>query len=194
MTQYEASLAAGFSTQNWQMYEAGRRAFSQAQIETLTRAISASPEELMVQRARLLGIEQAAPPRQPDTGDRSFEIPVFGRAGLDQDGAHFAEDGAAPLGAIDLKDLRSRSVGATRVAGDSMIPWAGPGELVIYDRDRWPKQGEGCVIETEDGRLWVKVYNHTADGHVFAKQFNPDQLVPFKLPVRGVYAIRLRGD
>lgn len=195
LTQYEAAQALNISTQAWQMYEAGRRKFTPEQIARVTGALGNTPEDLMVQRARILGQE---PPITAaglaEREARAFEIPLWGRALVGPGGP--AIGGAdSSEGAVDLKGLRSTGVGATRIADGSMIPWGAPGEAVIFDRDRWPKPGEGCVIETKVGDLFVKLYDHSDAGHVYARQFNPEQVVSFALQlVKGVYAIRLRGD
>ena len=99
------------------------------------------------------------------------------------------------VGVIDLKGLRSSATSATRIADETMTPWGEPGEIVIFDRDRWPRRGTGCVVETIAGQLLVKIYERSDDGQVHLRQFNPDQLVSLaRDQVKGVYAIRLRGD
>lgn len=195
MTQPKAAEAMGVTTQAWQKYEAGQRRFTPRQLERITAALGADVEELALERARILG-EQPAPAATGfgERDRRTFEIPVWGRARPGPEGAEVHHAGDA-VGAVDLHGLRSPSIGATRIAGDSMAPWGHSGELVIFDRDRWPERGAGCVIETADGRLWVKVYDHSDDAHVFGRQFNPEKLVSFRLAdIKGVYAIRLRGD
>ena len=195
LTQPVAAEALGTSTQNWQKYEAGERRFTDLQVRRLTAALGAEPQELMDQRARILG-EGPRPSAagMAECAQRTFEIPVWGRPRAGPEGAEVHGAGEA-VGAVDLHGLRSPAVGATRIADEAMIPWGHPGETVIFDRDRWPSRGAGCVIETSDGRLYVKVYDHADDAHVFARQFNPEKMISFQLgQVRGVYAIRLRGD
>lgn len=195
LTQFEAGKEAGMSTQAWQMYEAGRRQFTPDQIAKVTKAVSADAEELMVQRARLLGQDPPLPATALAERDaRPFEIPVWGRPRVGDGGSEIGGSDASDA-VVDLKGLRSSAVGATRIADATMIPWGEPGETVIFDRDRWPKRGTGCVIETKDGQLYVKLYDHSDDGHVFAKQFSPEKVISFANGViKGVYAIRLRGD
>ncbi len=196
ISQQAAADRLHISVQAWQKYEAGARRFTTAQVAKVTAALGGSPEELMMERARLLG----QIPRQAITGlgereQRPFEIPVWGRAKAGPEGPQVYDAGQEPEGVVDLRGLRGPSIGATRIAGDSMVPWGEPGEVVIFDRDRWPSRGAGCVIETEDGGLYVKLYDHSDEAHVFARQFNPEKLVPFRLSsIKGVYAIRLRGD
>ena len=77
-----------------------------------------------------------------------------------------------------------------------MVPWAEPGEVVLFDRDRYPKRGSGCVIETKAGEYYVKLYEKSDGSTLFARELNPEERIltfPMK-DLKGVYAIRLRGD
>ena len=55
MTQYEAAVALGMSTQGWQAYEAGKRRFTDDQIASVAKALGYEPDDLMIERARLIG-------------------------------------------------------------------------------------------------------------------------------------------
>lgn len=196
LTQYEAAQQLGISTQAWQMYEGGKRRFTPEQIGKVTAALGNSPEDLMIQRARLLGQEPqlAMVHGVGEREGRALIIPIWGRAKV-ADAGPTVEAGETPDDLMDLRILRSASVGATRIADGSLIGWGDPGELVIFDRDRWPARGKGCVIEMKNGQLFVKLYEKSEDGHLYARQLNPESLVNFKMSeVKGVYAIRLRGD
>lgn len=173
-TQAQAAERAGITTQGWQKREAGDWSFTEAQVEKVSGDLGATPDDLFAERARILG-QTPAPP-----DPRALEIPISGRSSED---------------VIDLKGLRSTAIGATRIAGDVMAPWGEPGEIVIFDRDRWPRRGTGCVVETRDGQLLVRIYERSDESQVHVRQLNPERVTALPLAdVAGVYAIRLRGD
>lgn len=195
LSQRTAAEGLGVSVQAYQKFEAGQRRFTEAQIGRVTAALGAATEHLMIERARLVGEEPAYPSRGFHSQEKTvFEIPVWGRTKSDEHGPEVHGAGE-PQGMVDLRELSSSSVGATRIAGDTMVPWGEPGELVIFDRDRWPKRGSGCVVETRDGVLFVRLYERSDDAQVFVRQLNPDKAISWPLKdVRGVYSVRLRGD
>jgi len=42
---------------------------------------------------------------------------------------------------------------------DRLAPWALSGVIVEYVPGRWPRPAQGCVVETDDGQTWVRVYD-----------------------------------
>ena len=71
---------------------------------------------------------------------------------------------AAPSGpAASGMENRGRTFAgpATRrlqLSTDDMAPWAASGVVLEYEPGRWPRRGQGCVIEMADGALRVRLY------------------------------------
>ncbi len=138
LSQAEAGRSAGMTSQGWGLYEAGRRPglFRPDVQRRLTLAIGATPEALA-----LAGGVPAAPADPAVSGVES--------AGRVFDGA----SGPAP---------------ATRrlqLSNDDLAPWAASGVVLEYQPGRWPRRDQGCVIETADGAVLVRLYDR-ADADV----------------------------
>ncbi|HZT50533.1 MAG TPA: hypothetical protein VFA22_01285, partial [Stellaceae bacterium] len=96
---------------------------------------------------------------------------------------------------IDLRAAAGVSIGALELTGDDLHPWASAGEIVIFDRAKFPKQGMGCVMELMDGSYRVGLYERTSNGALTFRVLFPNEhaaSVPLT-ELRGVYAITLRG-
>lgn len=185
--------ALGMTTQAWQKYEAGERRWKPEVIETALRALGLTREAFELERSRQLGIDRrpaSAFAEQP----REF-IDVYGKGRAGPLGTEVF-DVAEPIRRMDLRGLFGPRTDAIEIAGDSMTPWAEPGELVIFDRDRYPRKGSGCVVEMMDGSYFVKIYERSDGSHLFVKELYPEErtITLSKQDVRGIYAIRLRGD
>lgn len=190
MTQAEAAEAFGCTPQAWQRYEVGQRTMDLEKLDAMARAVGATGDELLAERAKLLGEE----PRPHQAPGRAAQLPVWGRGRAGPHADH-VYDLAEPESYFDMGWMHANGVGVLRVAGDSMTGYVESGQLVIYDRGRWPRRGEGCVVELTSGELYVKLYDKSDGSTVFVKQTFPEQSMTFKMAdVKGVYAIRLRGD
>ena len=193
---YQSHVAAqlGMTSQAWQKYEAGERKFPREKIDAALEAIGASEEDYEASRAKVLGVQ-----RRPGDGFSEpaapFRFNVYGRARAGAQGLQVYDVGQ-PLRTIDLRQILGPSTDALEIAGDSMVPWGEPGEVVLFDRDRYPRRGAGCVIETTAGEYYVKLYERSDGSTIFARELYPeDRIVNFPLKdIKGVYAIRLRGD
>jgi transcriptional regulator with XRE-family HTH domain len=164
LKQHEAAAKLGMTVQGWQLYEGGKRRFTEEQKARVTGALGYTPEHLMLERARRLAAPDE-PPAEPDG-----EV-------------------------IDLRSFAGPSSDRLRLADDTLVPWGEPGELVIFDRGRYPRRGGGCVVETAAGDKLVKLYERSDESHIYVSQLNPprtDTLV--RADLKGVYAVRLRGD
>lgn len=195
MTQSAAAERADVTLQAWQNYEGGKRRFSEALIDKVTAAIGFSREDLLAERDRILEEPPGAAPRLRDRAPLRLEIPIAGRVR----GGPLAPnvyDMGQQEGSIDLTAMLGPDARALRAAGESMIPYAEPGGFVVYNLNRWPRRGQGCVIETVDGAYYVKRYEKTDGSTLFVTEFFPqERQIQFDLTqVRGVYAISLRGD
>lgn len=185
----------GLSVQRWQQIEKGSLKFNPDQRKRLAKALDASTEELELERARILGHR----PRQAATGmaereQRGLVIPIWGRAELDKEGWKIkAADQDA--GGLDLRDLLGPSIGVLRVADGSMVGWADDGDLVIFDRDRRPREGKGCVVETLAAELYPRLFLGIDDEHVLVRSMTTPQPHAFRRDqIKGVYAVRFRGE
>lgn len=185
----------GISVQRWQQAESGGIRFGEEQIERYCEALGASPEDLQVQRAKIMGQQ----PRQETPGfaereTRGLVIPIFGRPELGADGwqvrhAQYSD------GNFDLRELMTPAIGVVRVADELMRGWADPGAPVIFDRSRRPLEGKGCVVETNDGDLYPRIFAGIDDEHVFVKTMASRKVIAFRrADVKGVYAVTFRGD
>lgn len=189
--QRDVAFALDMTTQAWQKYEAGERRFTAERIEAVLDALGLSDGDLDAERARLTG---ATEPRQISRR-HDFVFDVYGRARAGPQGPE-VYDAGEPIRRIDLRQILGPNTDAMEVAGDSVSPWAESGEVVLFDRDRYPRRGAGCVIETNEGEAYVKFYEKTDGTTLFVKELFPEErVITFAMKnIRGVYAVRLRGD
>lgn len=195
--QADIARAVGMTTQGWQKYEAGERRFKPDVLANALAAMDATGEALEFERARLLGAPPppAAAMGLSDRSGRDFVFDVYGRGRAGPAG-HEAYDVGEPIRRLDLRGLFGPRTDALEVFGDSMYPWAEPGEVVIFDRDRYPKRGSGCVVEMNTGECFVKLYERSDGSTLFVKELYPvERGLSYPMSaIKGVYAIRLRGD
>jgi phage repressor protein C with HTH and peptisase S24 domain len=194
LVQADVAAMLNMTTQAWQKYEAGERKFTVDRIATVLQFLSASDLDYEAERARILGDD---PPPHPGTQESApeFIVEVYGRARAGPQGAE-VYDVAEPLRRIDLRQILGKHSDAMQIVGDSMVPWAEPGEVVLFDRDSYPRRGSGCVIETLDGAAYVKLYEKSDGSTLFVRELYPEErTISFDLRnVKGVYAVKLRGD
>lgn len=201
MSQDDAAAAFGVSRQGWQVYEKGdRNGILRSDTQSrLATAVQATREELLTERARLnqgesIGTSDSDVVQLSDRR-RTFELPIWGRARAGTLAPSYVADLGAPSELVDMRWLFGPDSGALRVAGESMSGYVESGQMVIFDRSRWPRRGDGCVIELANGELYVKDFKKTDGSTIFLQQRFPDEELKFPLSeVKGVYAIRLRGD
>lgn len=186
----------GISAQRWQQFEKGSLQFTADQIARVTAALGSNPDELELERAKLTGQRQRASayggvsegPAPP------MVIPIFGRAQLADEGWR-VRDADQLDGALDLRDLLTPSMGVMRVADETMRGWAEPGDLVIFDRNRRPQPDKGCVVETLAGDLFPRLFVGIDAEHVMVRSMLAGEPFAFRRPeIKGVYAVRFRGD
>lgn len=142
LSQAEAGARVGMTSQGWGLYESGKRpGLFRPDVQRRLTAALGASPEA-------LALKLGAPPAPP---------PEPAASGVENRGRAFA--GAAP---------------ATRrlqLSSDDLAPWAASGVVLEYEPGRWPRRGQGCVIEMADGEMRVRLYEHA----------DPDALV-----VRGV--------
>lgn len=57
----------------------------------------------------------------------------------------------------------SAPVRRLQLSEDDLAPWAASGVVLEYVPGRWPRRGQGCVVETSDGRLLPRIYERMED-------------------------------
>jgi len=194
-TQGDIAAPLGMSTQAWQKYEAGERDFNHERMTRILAALGATQEAVDFEIARLRGV----PGRQVatalrDHGRSEFVFDVYTRPQARAGGLGLVDAGEV-IRRVELTQLLGPHVDALEQVGDELSPWAESGETLLYDRDRYPKPGKGCVIETAKGDYHVMIYDRSDGSTIFARTLNPARTHPFKLAdLAGVYSVRLRGD
>lgn len=135
LSQAEAGRRAGMTGQGWGLYEAGKRPglFRPDVQRRLTMAIGAVPAAL------------GAPPaggRPPGVDEAA--------PGVRSPAEPWEGPPSAPVRRLQLSD-------------DDLAPWAASGVVLEYVPGRWPRRGQGCVVETSDGRLLPRIYERMED-------------------------------
>lgn len=185
----------GVSVQRWQQIEKGGVRFTPDQRKRLVKALDASPEELDMERARILGHRpKPAASGMEERESRGLMIPIWGRTEFGAEGWKVKAAEISEAG-FDLRDLSGPSVGVTYVPDDTMLPKAKPGALVIFDRSRRPVVDGGCVVETQAGELYPRMFVGEDKTHILVRSLKVTRPVAFKRDlVKGVYLVRFWGD
>jgi transcriptional regulator with XRE-family HTH domain len=134
LSQAEAGARLGMTSQGWGLYESGRRPglFRPDVQRRLTAAIGATPEALAL-RLSLTMSEVTTPTRGVEAGSRAF-VPALAHREVD------------PPERVTLID-------------DDLAPWAEAGVTLEFDASRWPRRGQGCVIDLLDGTRLVRLFD-----------------------------------
>ncbi len=129
LSQAAAGAAAGMTGQGWGLYEAGKRpGLFRPDVQRRLTSAIGSSPEDLALR---LGAPAVAAPEPPPSG-------------LEARGRAFA----GPPG-------RTRRL---QLSNDDLAPWAASGVVLEYEPERWPRRGQGCVIEMTDGETRVRLY------------------------------------
>ncbi|HEV2082315.1 MAG TPA: helix-turn-helix transcriptional regulator [Brevundimonas sp.] len=134
LNQAEAGARAGMTGQGWGLYESGRRPglFRPDVQRRLTAALGADAETLALAAA----------------GPAAASEPLA--TGVESRGAAFREAPAPVVAAPPLQMV---------LTDDGLDPWAGAGTVVEYDPGRFPRRGQGCVVEGNDGSVSVWLFD-----------------------------------
>jgi transcriptional regulator with XRE-family HTH domain len=135
LNQAEAGARAGMTGQGWGLYESGKRPglFRPDVQRRLTAAVGADPEGLA------LAASAGEQPAAPET------------SGLESLGRDFRTGAPFPGRPPDVRHVV--------LTDDSLDPWAGAGTVVEYDPERFPRRGQGCVVEGVDGFVSVWIFD-----------------------------------
>lgn len=148
LSQAEAGERVGMTGQGWGLYEAGKRAgLFRPDIQTrLTAAVGATPEALSLERG---------PPPSPVSA-RGQQV-----SGVEARSAAF-NPAAVPT--------QSQNETFTfLVQTEEVWPWASSGVVLVCDPGRWPRRGQGCVVETADGETRVRLFDGADHDFLFLK-------------------------
>lgn len=134
LNQAEAGARAGMTGQGWGLYESGKRPglFRPDVQRRLTAAVGSDPESLALAASG---------------GEAGAGRPA---GGMESPGRGFRPDVGLPPAPEILQVV---------LTDDSLDPWAGAGTVVDYDPDRFPRRGQGCVVEAADGGVSVWVFD-----------------------------------
>jgi transcriptional regulator with XRE-family HTH domain len=148
LSQAEAGERVGMTGQGWGLYEAGKRAgLFRPDIQTrLTAALGATPEALSLERG---------PPPSPASAGEERVSRVEARSAAFKP----AEAPAAPKNETFTFPVQTEDV----------WPWASSGVVLVCDPGRWPRRGQGCVIETTDGEARVRLFDGADRDFLFLK-------------------------
>lgn len=178
-TQATAAERFDVSTQAWGRYEKGERRLPEHKLRDIAVALGGDLEELMLERARL---------DDPAGGGSVIGLGDRGRAFL---------GGQSPRAGLinELAALLGPHADRLRLDTSALSPWAESGELIIFDRERPPRRGQGCVVEAE-GRLSVWIFGERdGDSLKVTRPSGAEQTRTFaESEFTGVFAVRFRGD
>lgn len=135
LNQAEAGARAGMTGQGWGLYESGKRPglFRPDVQRRLTAAVGADPESLALRAMR-------------------EEEPAVAATGVEAAGRAFRDP-------TPQSPPPAPSVRHVVLTDDGLDPWAGAGTVVEYDPTRFPRRGQGCVIEARDGSVSVWIFD-----------------------------------
>ena len=137
LNQAQAGERAGMTSQGWGLYEAGKR-------PGLFRP------DVQRRLTAALGASPEALALKLGTPLPSAAEPP---AGMENSGRAWAGPAAGTR--------------RLQLSTDDLAPWAASGVVLEYEPGRWPRRGQGCVIEMADGDLRVRLYERAdADGLV----------------------------
>ncbi|MGH6957767.1 MAG: helix-turn-helix domain-containing protein, partial [Caulobacteraceae bacterium] len=129
LTQEEAALKIGSTQQTWQRYESGRSAalLRFDRLSMIANAVSSTASAIMTLAdapgdAMILFAPTSAT-------RRNLDLAVW------EQNAVSAMPGE-PLRAIRVDDVFGLGLRAFELGGESMVPWAEPGDIIIYDTRR----------------------------------------------------------
>lgn len=198
ITQAEAALRIGQTKQSWQAYEDGKRqVILRIDVqERVARALGVTRDELVEERERLgAANEDRFEPPPPRRSLATVVIPVWGRARAGLRGAH-VYDINEPERYLDVSSIYTQSTRAMQLIGDSVYPWAASGTTIVYDTDRWPRRGQGCVIHTIEDGYYIKLFEKADDEYVYVTELQPEpRELKFKREdLVGVFAVIDRID
>lgn len=137
LSQAEAGQRIGMTSQGWGLYEAGKR--SSLFRPDVQRRLTGALDA--TPEALVLQLEDAPilPESLPGNG-----LSARGRA-------------------FEGAPVQTRRL---RLETDELTPWASAGTVLEYAPGRWPRRGQGCIIQLDDGARKIRLYDHADDAEV----------------------------
>ncbi len=177
LSQDDAAKRANTFQQSWQRYESGatKAALNLDKLEELARAVGSSAEAVLALAEDMAADGGRARPTTDHPQDRlrPYEIGVYGRAQAGALGQHVVAT-SEPTRTVDIRTIFGRRPKFTTIAGESMIPWGYPGQVIAYDEDAtFVRRDQPCVIITKSGDVLVKLFGKIADGVLEVEELNP---------------------
>lgn len=131
LSQADAGARVGMTSQGWGLYESGKRpGLFRPDVQRRLTTALGASPEA-------LALKLGAPPAP---------APEPAASGVESRGRAFA----GPSG----------STRRLQLSNDDLAPWAASGVVLEYEPGRWPRRGQGCVIEMADGEVRVRLYEH----------------------------------
>jgi len=137
LSQAEAGARIGMTSQGWGLYEGGKR--SSLFRPDVQRRLTGALDATPEALVLQMGGEPASPEALPATG-----LSARGRV-------------------FDGAPVQARRL---RLETDELAPWASAGTVLEYVPGRWPRRGQGCVIQIDDGAQRVRLYDRADDAEV----------------------------
>jgi len=131
LSQAEAGSRLDMTSQGWGLYESGRR--SGLFRPDVQRRLTGALDSTPEALALILGGAAPEPGSSP--------------TGLGSRGRNFEES------ALKLKRLEVRD--------DALSPWAEKGVVLEYQPGLWPRTGQGCVVETTEGAVRLRLFDRS---------------------------------
>lgn len=130
LSQAEAGERLGMTSQGWGLYESGKRP-GLFRPDVQRRLTTA-----LGASPEALALKLGAPPAaSPEPA-----------SGMENTGRAFTSPAAGTR--------------RLQLSNDDLAPWAASGVVLEYEPGRWPRRGQGCVIEMADGEMRVRLYEH----------------------------------
>lgn len=165
LSQAEAGERVGMTSQGWGLYESGKRpGLFRPDVQRRLTAALHASPEA-------LALKLGAPPPAPDPA----------ASGLENRGRAFAGAPAAATRRLQLSN-------------DDLAPWAASGVVLEYEPGRWPRRGQGCVIEMADGEVRVRLYEHGDADALIVRGVRGDEERIERSATRQVSAVTARLD
>ncbi|MCS6626337.1 helix-turn-helix domain-containing protein [Roseibacterium beibuensis] len=131
LSQAAAGARVGMTSQGWGLYESGKRSgLFRPDIQRRLTTALGASPEAL---ALKLGAPPADAPEAPPSG-------------LENKGRAYAGPASGTR--------------RLQLSNDDLAPWAASGVVLEYEPGRWPRRGQGCVIEMADGETRVRLYEH----------------------------------
>ncbi len=183
MTQAQAAKRLGVLDQQWQRWESGERNPRLAKIPEIAAAIDVTPEELLAERSRVIGLDDLGPVA-PEPG----LVGLYGYAAGAGERLTIASGSEMRWVPMHPAQVGYRKVGAVEIVGESMYPRWKPREIAYFVFDLSPPRGEDVIAELQDGTAIIKEYVGRIGDKLQFREFFPQERI-FEIPAEEIRAL-----